>query len=107
MAPDLPGVVSIHKFSAGHVDKDHLAQQIGAFVEDNASNLPGLTRVTVLSEYGGNHVAIIAEWETHEAWADSESGLYGHPRLRELLAGTTGVGGTNEAYTPVTVAPRA
>jgi hypothetical protein len=102
----LPGVVSIHKFGAGRTDKERLAQEIAAFVDETIATVPGLTRVTVLSEYGGSHVTVVAEWETHAAWAESERVFYGHPRLRELLAGMTGAGGTNEAYTPVGVAPR-
>jgi heme-degrading monooxygenase HmoA len=97
----LPGAVSIHKFTAGRLDRERLAGEIAAFVEDTVSTLPGLRRVTVLSEYGGRHVAIVAEWETHEAWAAGVQALYADPRLKELSAATGQA--TNEAYTPVSV----
>lgn len=101
----MPGVVSIHKFSAGRADKEQLAQAIAAFVDDTASTIRGLTRATVLSEYGGSHITVIAEWETHEAWTGNGAALYANQRLRELLARMTGAGGTNEAYIPVGVTP--
>ena len=95
----LPGAVTIHKFTAGRFDKERLADEIAAVAGDVASTLPGLRRAIVLREYGGSHIAIVAEWEDHEALAAGTGALYADPRLHELAAETGE--STNEAYTPV------
>jgi heme-degrading monooxygenase HmoA len=97
--------VSIHKFAVRGLDRDGLADELAAFARDNASTLPGLQRVMVLSEYGGRDVAVVAEWETQEAWAAGTEKLYADPRLTELSAGTGR--GSTELYTSVAVADRA
>jgi hypothetical protein len=98
----VPGVVSIHKFNAGRTDMERLADEIAAFAEDTVATLPGVRRAMVLREYGGRHVAIVAEWETHEAWAAGARALYADPRLSELTGGTELA--TNDAYALVAVA---
>lgn len=100
----VPAAVSIHKFAAGRFDKERLADDIAAYAGEMVSTLPGLLRVMVLSGYGGRHVTVVAEWETHDAWAAGTETLYADPRLRELAAGTGQ--GENEGYVPVAVAQR-
>ncbi len=76
--------MTVHRYGAGRRDPGAFVAGLTARMEALRDELPGLRGTIALVGYAGDHVAVIAGWESREAQVAGAAAIRSDPELQAL-----------------------